>query len=75
VTKKSIILVVSDHKPKRKHLSEKPVADVLPSSYRPTKAELEEEVNIDATPEELARALTRDVTIRKRTAGKGRITG
>ena len=56
---------MSDPKTKRKDLSQKPVVDVLPSSYRPTKAELEEEVSIDATPEELARALVQDIRRRR----------
>lgn len=33
------------------------------SSYQPTKAELEEEVQIPATPERLAKALGRQVNI------------
>ena len=48
----------------RVDLSRKPVVEVLPYSYQPSKAELEEEVEIDATPEELGDALMRDVTVR-----------
>ena len=36
---------------------------VKPSSYQPTKAELEEEIRIDATPEELARAIVTPVNV------------
>lgn len=38
---------------------------VKPYSYQPSKAELEEPVKIDATPEELARALGRQVRVVK----------
>ena len=41
----------------------KPVLEIPPASYQPTKAELEADASIDATPDELARALMRDVTI------------
>ena len=40
------------------------MVEVLPYSYQPSKAELEEDVEIDATPEELGDALMRDVTVR-----------
>lgn len=36
---------------------------VKPSSYQPTKAELEKEIHIDATPEELARAIVTPVNV------------
>lgn len=42
---------------------EKPVVRLRPSTYQPTKAELEEDVRIDATPEELARAVGTQVRI------------
>ncbi|GEM_PF-1309719 len=41
----------------------KPVVRLKPSSYQPSKAGLEEEVRIDATPEELLQAVVRDVTV------------
>ena len=48
-------------KPTNKH----PLAVRLrPASYQPTKAELEENMSIDATPEELARVAFRPVTIK-----------
>ncbi len=41
----------------------KPVVRLRPASYQPKKAELEEDMSIDATPEELARAAFRLVTV------------
>lgn len=40
-----------------------PEVRVRPYSYQPSKAELEEEMQIDATPEELAKALLRQVKV------------
>ena len=48
-----------------KAASGKPVVRVRPYSYQPNKAELEEDVRVDATPEELARAVLRPVKIVK----------
>ncbi len=45
--------------------SKPPVVRIKPSSYQPPKAELEEDVRIDATPEELARAVLRQVRVVK----------
>ena len=42
---------------------EKPVVRLKRSGYQPTKAEMEEDVSIDATPEELARAVLTPVRI------------
>jgi len=42
---------------------EKPTVRIKPGSYYPTKKELEEDVCIDATPEELAAAVLRSVRI------------
>jgi len=42
---------------------EKPTVRIKPGSYYPTKEELEEDVSIDATPEELAAAVLRPVRI------------
>ena len=42
---------------------EPPVVRLRPSSYKPTKAELDEDVSVDATPDEVARAITRKVTV------------
>lgn len=39
--------------------------EVIDSSYQPSKAELEADVSIDATPNEVARALTRTVKTRR----------
>ena len=41
----------------------KPVVRVRPFSYQPSKKELEEDVRVDATPEELARAILRPVKV------------
>lgn len=41
----------------------KPVVRLKPSSYQPSKAELEEDMRIDATPEQLLQAVVRDVKI------------
>ena len=35
----------------------KPKVRVKPFSYQPSKAELEEDMSVDATPEEIARAM------------------
>ena len=42
---------------------QKPVVRVRPHTYQPSKAELEEDVRLDATPEELARAVLRPVRV------------
>ncbi len=42
----------------------KPVVEVADSGYQPTKAEMEEEIKIEASPEELARAVMSSVEIR-----------
>ena len=41
-----------------------PTIRVKSSRYQPSKTELEEEIQIDATPEELAKALGRKVNIK-----------
>ena len=43
---------------------QRPVVTLRPSSYKPTKAELEDDVSVDATPAEVARAITRTVTVK-----------
>jgi len=42
----------------------KPVVELKHPSYQPSVAELNEDVRIDATPEQLARALGRQVDVR-----------
>ena len=42
---------------------DKPTVRLKRSSYQPTKAELEEDVSIDATPEAVARAVLTPVRI------------
>ena len=44
----------------------KPVVELKHSSYQPSKAELEEDVSINASPEEVARALGRQVEVHYR---------
>ena len=41
-----------------------PTVHLKPSSYQPSMAELEEEVRIDAAPEDVARAIMRPVNIK-----------
>ena len=36
---------------------------VIPTTYQPSKAELEEPIRLDATPDELARAVMQTVTV------------
>ena len=45
---------------------DKPVVDLVRAAYQPSKAELEEEIKLPegTTPEDLARAVTRQVTVR-----------
>lgn len=42
----------------------KPVVELKHPSYQPSVAELDEDMRIDASPEELARALGRQVEVR-----------
>ena len=41
-----------------------PTVCIKSSRYQPSKAELEDEIHIDATPEELAKSLGRKVNIK-----------
>ena len=43
----------------------KPVVCVRPSSYQPSKRELEDDVSVDAAPEDVRAALMRTVTIKE----------
>lgn len=43
---------------------ERPVVGVVRSAYQPSKAELEADMRIDATPEQAARAVMRRVKVR-----------
>lgn len=54
-------------KPKRQppvDVGHKPVLEVQHHSYQPSKKELEADVSIDATPDELAKALIGNVAVR-----------
>ena len=56
----------SSNKPQRLKESDlvpKPVVEVEPFSYQPSRAELREDVSIPTTPEELAKAVVRDVEV------------
>ena len=44
---------------------EKTAVTVKPSSYQPSKAELEEDMSVDATPEALADCIGRSVAVTK----------
>ena len=43
---------------------EPPVLELVHPSYQPSKAELEEDLRVDATPEELVQAVVRPVKVR-----------
>ena len=47
----------------RPNIKRKPIVRVRPHTYQPSKAELDEEVRLDATPEELVRAVLHPVQI------------
>lgn len=51
--------------PRESSVDNPPTLKLKSSRYQPSKAELEEEIRIDATPEELARAVLRDVNIER----------
>ena len=44
-------------------IKDKPAVRLKPSSYQPSKAEMEEDIGIDTTPEDLLRAVVSDVRI------------
>ena len=48
----------------------RPEVHVKPTTYQPSKAELEDPIHLDATPDELARAVMQSVTV-SRTADQG----
>lgn len=50
-------------KPKPKEPIEKEVVHVEPSAYQPSKAEMEEDLRIDATPEELLDRMFRPMKV------------
>ena len=43
--------------------AERPIVTIRPSNYEPSKAELEEDISVDVTPEELAEAATMPVEV------------
>ena len=44
-------------------VTQKPVVEVRPYSYQPSKAELEADISVDASPEEIRDALMRSVNV------------
>ena len=50
-----------------KAASGKPVLRIRPSSYYPSKEDLEEDVSVDATPEQVRDALMRSVIVKEAT--------
>ena len=55
---------MSEKKPNGAETEETPIVEVMPYSYQPSKAELEAGVSIPTTPEKLAKAVLRNVTVR-----------
>lgn len=45
-------------------LTQRPTVRIKPSNYQPSKAELEEDMSIETTPEELCRVALQPVNIR-----------
>ena len=41
-----------------------PIVHVKPTTYQPSKAELDERIRLDATPDELSRAVMQPVTVK-----------
>ena len=58
---------VSVAKPEKKERRplRKPIVRVKPSAYQPSKAELEEDVSVKATPRQLAEAVLATVEVRE----------
>ena len=46
--------------------NDRPTVEIPPQEHQPSKAELEEDVSIDATPDELARRLVQPVKVVER---------
>ena len=53
-------------------MTTKKTVKILPETYKPTKKELEEDVRIDATPEQLAKAVVQTVNIEKMSVSEHR---
>ena len=50
-------------KPTMPQLADRPTVRVKPHSYQPSKAELEEPIRVDATPQQLAQAVVTPVHV------------
>ena len=48
-----------------KERKRKPVVEVMGSGHQPSKAEMEEDISVDLSPEQLARLMFRDVEVRQ----------
>ena len=48
-----------------KDIKTKPVVTLKPDRYQPTKAEMEKDITVPVSPERLAKAAVRDVTVRR----------
>ena len=46
-------------------MDDKPIVTIRPPSYQPSKAEIEEDVSVDATPEAVRAALMRSVVVKE----------
>lgn len=53
-------------------MTAKKTVKILPETYKPTKKELEEDVRIDATPEQLVKAVVQTVNIEKMSVSEHR---
>ncbi len=47
----------------KKAMTDEPIVHVKPRNYQPSKAEMDEEVKIDATPDDLATAVLQPVNV------------
>ena len=55
---------MSEKKPNGAETEETPIVEVMPYSYQPSKAELEADVSIPTTPEDLGRRVMQRVAVR-----------
>lgn len=57
---------------RRKTSGKRRTVEILPETYKPTKAELEEDLGIDASPQKIARALMQPVKVVEKSVEKHR---
>lgn len=53
-------------------MNAKKTVKILPETYKPTKKELEEDVRIDATPQQLVKAVVQTVNLEKMSVSEHR---